>query len=533
MAVTKTGIYVRVSTEEQAQEGFSVRGQIEKLKAYSLIKEWDIYDIYADEGISGKNLTERPAINRLIDDIKKGNVNNVLVFKVDRLTRSTRDLMELVEIFDKHKCSFNSLTESIDTDTPSGRMFLKIIGIFAEFERENIAERKRLGCERKVKEGYTLANYSVSYGYTKITGQKVQTIYKEEAKIVKEMFDMYVNENLSMSKIARNLNERKVKSKRGRIMWDAGSVKSVLTNPTYIGKVRYSLLDKDRYFETKGHHEPIISEKLFNQAQTKISDIPKHNKTKRPREDNYFCGVLVCGKCGMKFTTHNYACKTDENGVKTYKSSYRCKNKRYFSKETSCDSSDITHAKVEEAFLRYIEKVNISTEIEGLDLNENEKRQKEIQADLVDCETKLKACKSRKQEILEQYVNQEISLLEYRAMSNVLDKNYNAIENEILKLKSKTESPKQTVISQEDIMLNLREDWRYLSNNEKMMFLQRFVNKITVSVEKERKNSCYAVIKNIEFNLSSQTPMKQLKKIRESKEKKYKVKDISHKKHSR
>ena len=112
--IMKTGIYVRVSTEEQAQEGFSIRGQTEKLKSYSLLKDWEIYNIYADEGISGKNIVDRPAINRLIEDVKNGNVNNVVVFKVDRLTRSIKNLMELVELFDKYNCAFNSLTDVID-----------------------------------------------------------------------------------------------------------------------------------------------------------------------------------------------------------------------------------------------------------------------------------------------------------------------------------------------------------------------------------------------------------------------------------
>ena len=154
-ASLKTAIYVRVSTDEQAQEGFSIRAQIDKLKTYALLKDWEIFDIYADEGISGKNIVDRPAINRLIDDINDGKVNNVLVFKVDRLTRSTKNLLELVELFEAKDCAFNSLTESIDTQTPSGRMFLKIIGIFAEFERENLASRLKLGLERKVKEGFT------------------------------------------------------------------------------------------------------------------------------------------------------------------------------------------------------------------------------------------------------------------------------------------------------------------------------------------------------------------------------------------
>ena len=87
---------------------------------------------------------DRPAINRLIDDVNYGKVNNVLVFKVDRLTRSTKILLELVELFEEKNYAFNSLTESIDTETPSGRMFLRIIGIFTEFERENLVSRLKL-----------------------------------------------------------------------------------------------------------------------------------------------------------------------------------------------------------------------------------------------------------------------------------------------------------------------------------------------------------------------------------------------------
>ena len=107
----ETGIYVRVSTEEQAQEGYSIRAQEQKLKDYAKIKEWPIFKIYMDEGISGKNITERPAINEMLADIEKGHVKNVLVFKIDRLTRSTADLITLIDIFNKHDCAFNSLND--------------------------------------------------------------------------------------------------------------------------------------------------------------------------------------------------------------------------------------------------------------------------------------------------------------------------------------------------------------------------------------------------------------------------------------
>ena len=202
----ETGIYLRVSTEEQAQEGYSIRAQEQKLKDFARIKDWSIFKIYADEGISGKNITERPAINEMIADIESGLVKNVVVYKIDRLTRSTADLIYLVDFFNQHGCAFNSLSESIDTQTASGRMFLKIIGIFAEFERENIIERVLLGIEKKVKEGYSLCSRIASFGYEREYGEKIQTIDENEAQVVRDVFDMYVNQGKSMLAIAKHMN---------------------------------------------------------------------------------------------------------------------------------------------------------------------------------------------------------------------------------------------------------------------------------------------------------------------------------------
>ena len=144
-----TAIYVRVSTEEQALNGFSIRAQKEKLMYYATkIKDWNVYKVYSDEGISGKDIKNRPSLQDMLTDIKNKKVNNVLVFKIDRLTRSTKDLIDLMELFNNYDCDFNSLNESIDTSSATGRMFIKIIGIFAEFERENIVERVKLGFER-------------------------------------------------------------------------------------------------------------------------------------------------------------------------------------------------------------------------------------------------------------------------------------------------------------------------------------------------------------------------------------------------
>ena len=494
----KTGIYVRVSTDEQAQEGFSVRGQTEKLKAYALLKEWDIYDIYVDEGISGKNIVDRPEINRLIDDINDGNVNNVLVFRVDRLTRSTKNLIELVELFESNDCTFNSLTESIDTDTPSGRMFLKIIGIFAEFERENLAVRLKLGLERKAKEGYTLANYSISYGYDKETGQKVQSINQDEAKIVREIFDRYVNENMTMGRIATNLNERRVKTKRGNIAWDANKIKKILTNPTYTGKVRYALRDEKNYFEADGQHEAIISDELFALAQEKIERMPRHNATKQPLERNYFCGVLYCSECGSKFSTHQHDKRRGD-----YQSSYKCANKKYYKSDiASCTVGSVVRNKVEQAFVEYIEKIGNLKEPVNINLAEETAKQAELSARIADFESQLERTKKKKNQVLEQYMNEEIDFAEYKQMVQISDEKYYAIENELIKAQTMQSTEEQAAtISQEDIILNLKENWAHLDNKERMMFLQKFINKIQMRVEKDGRLNT-PIIEEIEFNLT-------------------------------
>ena len=107
------GIYVRVSTDEQALNGFSIRAQIEKLSSYCKIKEWDIFKIYKDEGISGKTIDERNGLINLLDDVKTKMVDNVLVYKIDRLTRSTKDLIELIDVFNTYNCSFKKLLLNI------------------------------------------------------------------------------------------------------------------------------------------------------------------------------------------------------------------------------------------------------------------------------------------------------------------------------------------------------------------------------------------------------------------------------------
>ena len=160
-----TAIYIRVSTEAQREEGYSIEAQTEALTAYCTAKGWRTYELYIDGGYSGSSL-ERPAIQRLIHDVKNSRIERVLVYKLDRLSRSQKDTLYLIEdILNPHEVDFISLNESMDTGSPMGRLMLGILSAFAQLERENIRERTRMGMAERVKAGYWMGGGKIPYGY--------------------------------------------------------------------------------------------------------------------------------------------------------------------------------------------------------------------------------------------------------------------------------------------------------------------------------------------------------------------------------
>jgi len=494
----ETAIYVRVSTEEQAQEGFSVRAQEQKLKDYARIKEWSIYNIYVDEGISGKNIIDRPAVNKMIEDIEKGLVKNVVVFKIDRLTRSTADLAYLIELFNKHDCAFNSLMESIDTHTASGRMFIKIIGIFAEFERENIAERVRLGCERKVKEGYSLCNKQISYGYDRPKGQKIQTINEEESKIVKEIFEMVVNQNKSYLAIAKILNVRGIPTKNNTI-WRPVTIKQIIENCNYIGQVRYAIMDESRGFVIDGLHEPIIEVKLYEEAQRLIRKNKKITKTKKPRPENYYLGFLHCPKCGMKLRVHGTYYKTKKD-IDDQQSGYLCSYKCLNNDVGACGGfGAVSHKKIDKAFEEYMRKISDIEEMEGIQIQSQKDKKEKLEKILKSYKNTTQRLDNKGNDILSLYINEKIGFEEYRRLIDKIEEEKADIQHEI----DKMDIPKEDIsnISKEDIVLEFRENWTNLTNEEKRQFLIKFIKEIKFSAEKNNANKKWIVeIENVEFS---------------------------------
>ncbi len=241
----KVGIYVRVSTEEQAKEGISLDAQIERCKAFCKSRDWKVFRIYTDAGFSAGTL-QRPALKNLLEDINAKKINILLVYKFDRFSRKLKDLLHLLEEFKEKGVNFSSVTEQIDTTTAMGEAFFQITGVFAQLERGMVKERVELAFDKKINDGEALHRAPLGYMYR----NKKLVIDPENEGKVKEIFEMW----------ASGIHYKGVSDKFGI---PVSTLYEIVKNPIYIGKIRY----RGKLY--KAAHKPIIGQELFDKVQTK------------------------------------------------------------------------------------------------------------------------------------------------------------------------------------------------------------------------------------------------------------------------
>lgn len=266
-------IYTRKSSEEGLEQEFnSLDAQREACQAYILSQKAEgwaaIKQIYDDGGFSGGNV-ERPGLQKLLTDIRAGKVNIVVVYKIDRLTRSLMDFAKLVEIFDKHEVTFVSVTQSFNTTTSMGRLTLNVLLSFAQFEREVTGERIRDKIAASKKKGMWMGGVP-PIGY-EVKDRQLLPV-EEHAKFVKMIFERYL-ELGSICDLAADFRKRNVRSpiraslkgnKTGDCFFTRGALQHILRNPIFIGKIRHG----DKVYD--GQHRPIMSEEIWNKVQEKL-----------------------------------------------------------------------------------------------------------------------------------------------------------------------------------------------------------------------------------------------------------------------
>ena len=247
----KACVYTRVSTSEQAMEGYSIEEQERMCKAAIVSKGWEYIGTYSDPGISGRTM-DRLGLQKMIRAIKRGEVQAVVIYKLDRLSRKQRDTMTIIEdIFLENDVDLVSLNETLDTSTPWGRAMIGILSSFNQMESENIQMRTAMGKEAKAtKGGY--AGGKPPLGYKSVNGELV--VVEEEAEIVRLIYKLR-KDGMTMVNIAEELNRRGLKTKQGN-EFRHSAIQGILNNKEmYLGHYRYGI---GHFF--KNHHDAIIKE---------------------------------------------------------------------------------------------------------------------------------------------------------------------------------------------------------------------------------------------------------------------------------
>ena len=268
--ILKAAIYIRVSTLDQARDGYSLDAQEETLRKWCLDHGYIIYDLYADKGKSGKDIDHRPDMLRLMQDAEASLFDTVVFWALSRFTRSVQDLYCTMTKFQNWNISMVSYTESFDTSTPMGRAMIGIVGVFAQLERELTGERVSAAMLARAKKGKRTCSEILGYD---LKGKDSFVVNQKEAEYVRFCFDKYL-ERKNLSEVASLCQERGYRGKRGKIP-NAWTISIILTRPQYCG---YNMYLGQVY---KGNFEPIISVDQYNRVQRLL--IRQGKNVGRPR----------------------------------------------------------------------------------------------------------------------------------------------------------------------------------------------------------------------------------------------------------
>ena len=469
-------IYCRVSTEDQAREGYSLGEQLEKLKDLCKYRDYNIYNVYEDAGISAKDMEHRPAFQRMLEDVKKHNVNVIVAYKLDRLTRSVRDLEILISELEKHGCSLECAMDDINTSTANGRFFVRMLTVLSQLEIERVSERTKFGMVGAIKDGHIPVRKTLGF----MRDKKKLIINPAESDIVKRIFDLYLKGN-SYQKIANIFNEENILNKK----WLDSTILKIISNPLYKGDfISGKRVGNPVLYENVV--EPIISKELWEECQVQTR---KNTRNYTRRNDYIFFQKIICPHC-----KNIMACKAPGGSKKKY-IYYQCNKCKTSIREdylvdllvdeiTSIIEYDMTVKKFFAPLLKH--KVENTNELLLKELNK---------------------LKDKKVRLKEAYLNQIIEINEYNEDNKYLETRIKDINNKI----KEEQELEQFNFTFEDLMLkrdlefiksindsnynnSFKIKWNELSIKEKQDLIMSYIESIEV-IKKDDKIE----IKNINF----------------------------------
>ena len=476
------GIYIRVSTEDQAREGFSLGEQEEKLKQLCDYKGYEVYKVYCDAGISAKDMEHRPKFQEMLKDMKDGKINYIVAYKLDRVTRSVRDLEELISQLEKYNTYLVCDRDDVNTSTANGRFFVRMLTVLSQLEIEIVSERTKFGLNGAIKSGHLPGQ--VALGFKK-DGNKKTIIDPATAPIVKRVFDLYL-QGKTFLQISNMFNEEKVLNKN----WKDTHIERIINNRLYMGDYEmYKRLKEWKNVEPVIYMnvvEPIIPRYIWEECQAQ--KIINQRTYTRDRVYTFF-QKLKCPKCGKIMK-----CKGSGGKRKKYVY-YNCED---------CHEN-IRESYVEEEFEKIVgQLLRFDNEYNELFLPLF--ADKEKVANKSDIEREIVNLTKQKERIKKAYMSEVVELDDFKEDLKVINEKLDILTKQLEKeqeLKNKNRFTPEKVMADRDLqrifMTNGKDislfltQWQTMAKEDKQEFIARYIESFTFEKDERYPNGIHLI----------------------------------------
>ncbi|WP_238904417.1 recombinase family protein [Clostridium sp. YIM B02506] len=498
MLKRRIAAYLRVSTAEQAEEGYSIDAQENVIRQKCEEEGKELVVVYADKGISGKSMTNRLQLQQMLQDAKEGKFDEVWVWKTNRLARNQYDLLTIVKELESYDVAFKSCSEAFETTTSAGRLMLHLLASIGEFERETIVENVKIGMKQRAKTGKW--NGGIVLGYKSVILNENNTrleVVPEEATTVRKIFELY-SSGKGLKAITNQLNHEGYKTKKSN-MFGTGGVKDILMNPVYTGKIRYNVREnwseKRRKGVNKnpivvdGEHEAIIPMELWEKVQEMYK--LKAGKPKKAFESNYLLtGLMKCPVCGASMVAGRTK-KKRKDGTYNVTRYYVCGNWR--NKGTAaCNSNGVRADHAEEYVLSRIKEVVFNEKVLK-DIVKNLNRERKdiiipLEKEQEQLTKSLKDLENRKNRIFELYEDGTIDKPTLAQRMEKITAEIDVQSKRRIQIQKELESNDSVNIPYEVVKNTLSNFHKLLeitAPEDKKTLLQLIINKITIKNKKD------------------------------------------------
>ena len=479
------GVYIRVSTEDQAREGFSLGEQEEKLLQLCNFKDLEVYKVYKDAGISAKDMEHRPQFQAMLQDMKEGKINYIVAYKLDRITRSVRDLEELISVLEQYNCFLLCDRDDVNTSTANGRFFVRMLTVLSQLEIEIVSERTKFGLNGAIKSGHIPGQRPFGY---KSADDKRMIIDNATRPYVEKIFDMYL-EGKSFQQIANYFKENNIYPKK---KWRDTTIQKIIDNKIYMGDYeQYKRIGKQENLEPIVYMnvvEPIISRAKWEECQRQ----KERNQRTYTRDRIYtFFQRLKCPDCGRIMK-----CK-GSGGTKRKYMYYTCEhchinfNESHVEKLLKNFIYDLLEydMAVKKFFLPILEDKNSKIDTNSIDkeIRSLEKQRERIKQAYIKGIVEMDDFKEDYKLIEDKLAN-----LEGKKLDLINLETFNYSPHELL---AERDLEREKMIRLDTLNSLLKSKWNDMDKTEKQEFISKFID--TIEIKKDDKGNL--ILEKINF----------------------------------